>query len=113
CDVAIVGGGLAGSLTAMALAAKHPGIDVRLVEGAASLGGNHVWSFFGSDVADADRALLAPLVVHAWRAYDIAFPAHARTLDATYYSITSDRLDAVVRERLPAHAVMTGRRVLA
>ncbi|WP_288934293.1 lycopene beta-cyclase CrtY [uncultured Sphingomonas sp.] len=113
CDVAVVGGGLAGSLVALALAARHPTLDVRIVEEADTLGGNHVWSFFGSDVAAEDRWLLAPLVVHAWRGYDIAFPAHARTLDETYYSLTSARLDAVVRERLPAHALMTGRRVLA
>ena len=32
CDIAIVGGGLAGGLAALALAAKRPGLDVRLVE---------------------------------------------------------------------------------
>ncbi|MGR6330631.1 lycopene beta-cyclase CrtY [Sphingomonas sp. XXL09] len=113
CDVAIVGGGLAGSLIALALTERHPTLDVRLIEAGASFGGNHVWSFFGSDVADSDRWLLAPLVVHGWQGYDVAFPALRRTLDATYYSITSERLDAVVRARLPARAQMTGQRVLA
>ncbi len=113
CDVAIVGGGLAGSLIALALTERHPSLDVRLIEAGASFGGNHVWSFFGSDVADSDRWLLAPLVVHGWQGYDVAFPALRRTLDATYYSITSERLDAVVRARLPARAQMTGQRVLA
>ena len=32
CDIAIVGGGLAGGLAALALAAKRPDLDVRLVE---------------------------------------------------------------------------------
>jgi flavin-dependent dehydrogenase len=32
CDVAIVGGGLAGSLIALALQAKRPDYDVRIVE---------------------------------------------------------------------------------
>ncbi|MBI0475904.1 lycopene cyclase [Sphingomonas sp. MA1305] len=113
CDVAIVGGGLAGSLIALALTERHPTLDVRLIEAGASFGGNHVWSFFGSDVAARDRWLLAPLVVHGWQGYDVAFPALRRTLDATYYSITSERLDAVVRARLPARAQMTGQRVLA
>ena len=84
CDVAIVGAGLAGGMIALALKAKHPALDVRLIDAADVVGGNHLWSFFGSDVAQADRWIVAPLVVHAWRGYDVRFPAHARTIDATY-----------------------------
>ena len=111
CDVAIVGAGLAGGLMALALAKKHPGLDVRLIDADTQVGGNHLWSFFGSDVAEADRWLLAPLVCHAWRDYDIAFPAHARTIASTYYSIESTRLDEAVRAALPPHALMLGRKV--
>ncbi|PAX06847.1 lycopene beta-cyclase CrtY [Sphingomonas lenta] len=111
CDVAIVGAGLAGGLLALALAKKHPELDVRLIDAGDSVGGNHLWSFFGTDVADADRWLLAPLVVHAWRDYDVRFPAHARTIPATYYSIESARLDEVVRRTLPPERVMLGRKV--
>jgi len=113
CDLAIVGGGLAGGLIALALAAKRPGLDVRIIDAAATIGGDHVWSFFGSDVAKTDRWLLAPLVVHAWQGYDIAFPNLSRVIDATYYSLTNERLDAVVRARLPADALVLGRKVLA
>lgn len=113
CDVAIVGGGLAGSLIALALQAKRPDCDVRIVEAGARLGGDHVWSFFGSDVAQADRWLVAPLVVHAWRGYDVAFPNLTRQIDATYYSLTSERLDVVVRARLPERALVLNARVLA
>lgn len=111
CDVAIVGAGLAGGMIALALKAKHPALDVRLIDAATTVGGNHLWSFFGSDVAQADRSIVAPLVVHAWRGYDVAFPAHQRTIDATYYSIESTRLDREVRRVLPAHALMLGRKV--
>src|SRR3546814_5758667 len=55
CDIAIVGGGLAGGLAALALAAKRPDLDVRLVE-PGPIGGNHVWSFFDSDIAKTDRS---------------------------------------------------------
>ena len=113
CDVAIVGGGLAGGLIALALRARRPDVDVRIVDAAPTLGGDHVWSFFGSDVAQADRWLVAPLVVHAWRGYDVAFPQLTRQIDATYYSLTSERFDAIVRAALPANAPMLGRRVLA
>ncbi len=100
CDIAILGGGLAGCLIALALAEKRPDLDVRIIEAARRLGGNHVWSFFDSDVAEADRWLVEPLICHRWQGYDIAFPAHSRTLDAVYNSIESERLDAVVRSRI-------------
>ena len=113
CDVAIVGGGLAGGLIALALNKKHPDCTVRLIEAGRAIGGNHLWSFFASDIAPRDRWLTAPLISHGWPAYDVAFPAHARTLKSPYYSIESSRLDAVVRGALPQAAVMTGRKVAA
>ena len=112
CDIAIVGAGLAGGLLTLALKKKHPALDVRLIEGSAQIGGNHLWSFFASDVADADRWIVAPLISHGWKNYDVAFPGHARTLNAAYYSIESERLDTVVRAALPKGALMTGRKVL-
>ena len=113
CDVAIAGAGLAGGLIALALKTRHPHLDLRLVDGADRVGGNHLWSFFGSDVASDDRWIVAPLVVHAWRGYHVNFPAHRRTIDQPYYSIDSSRLDREVRRALPADALMLGRRVAA
>ena len=113
CDLAILGGGLAGALAALAVKARHPAMDVRLVEAGTRIGGNHLWSFFGSDVADGDRPLVAPLVAYAWPAYDIAFPAHRRSIGQAYYSIESERLDAAVRRAFPPEALLLGRRVLA
>jgi lycopene beta-cyclase len=113
CDVAIVGAGLAGGLIALALAGRHPGLRVRLIDGDDRVGGNHLWSFFGSDVARRDRWIVGGAVSHAWRGYDVAFPGHARGLDATYYSIESERLDRAVRRALPPESLMLSRRVLA
>ncbi|MDB5681768.1 MAG: lycopene cyclase [Sphingomonas bacterium] len=99
CDVAIVGGGLAGGLIALALRTKRPDVDVRLIEPGA-IGGEHVWSFFSSDVSETDRWLAAPLVGHRWPGYDVAFPGHRRTLDESYYSIESERFASVVADAL-------------
>jgi lycopene beta-cyclase len=111
CDVAIVGGGLAGGLIALALKGRHPTLDVRVIDSDTRIGGNHIWSFFGSDVEPGDRWIVEPLIAHAWRGYDIAFPAHARTIDATYYSLTSTLLDTTVRAALPSDALLLGRAV--
>ena len=100
CDLAIVGGGLAGGLIALALRRKRPDLDLRLIEAGPQIGGDHVWSFFDRDVAITDRWLAAPLVSYGWRGYDVAFPAHTRSLPASYYSIESERFDRVVRASL-------------
>ena len=112
CDVAIVGGGLAGTLVALALKRRDASLDVRVIDAGESLGGNHVWSFFGSDVAEGDRPLVAPLVCHAWPEYDVTFPGHARTIRQPYYSITSERLDAVARKQLGEGSLLLGRKAL-
>ncbi|MEI9927674.1 MAG: lycopene beta-cyclase CrtY [Sphingomonas sp.] len=113
CDVAIVGGGLSGGLIALALKRRRPDCDVRLIDGGRRIGGNHLWSFFASDVAAHDRWLVAPVISYGWTSYDVAFPAHRRTIRAPYYSIESTRLDANVREALPEDALMLRRKVLA
>ena len=113
CDLAIVGGGLAGSLIALALAKKRPELDMRLIEASGTIGGNHLWSFFAADVAHDDRWIVAPLISYGWTAYDVAFPAHARTFRMSYYSIESTRLDEIVRAELPEKALMLRRKVLA
>ena len=111
-DIAILGGGLAGGLIALALAERQPELDVVLIEQDEALGGNHVWSFFGPDVAKADRWLLERLVVKGWCGYDVAFPGHERSLPATYYSITSERLNYELRQTLPPRAILSGQRVV-
>jgi len=108
CDIAIVGGGLAGGLAALALAAKRPDLDVRLVE-PGPIGGNHVWSFFDSDIARKDRWLVAPLVRHHWPRYDVRFPSYDRTLRMGYKSITGEALADAVTAVLPAGRIIADR----
>jgi lycopene beta-cyclase len=105
CDIAIVGGGLAGGLAALALSAKRPDLDVRLVE-PGPIGGNHIWSFFDSDIAKADRWLVAPLVRHHWPRYDVRFPSHERRLRMGYKSITGEALAEAVAAALPAEHII-------
>lgn len=113
CDIAILGGGLAGGLVALALRRARPELSLLLVEQGESLGGNHIWSFFGSDVGKAGRELLGGMVVAAWPEYTVAFPAFQRKLKTSYYSISSERFDAVVRSALGDEEIVTGVRALA
>jgi lycopene beta-cyclase len=96
----IAGGGLAGCLAALALAARRPDVPLLLVEESEAFGGNHIWSFFDADVALEDRAIIEPLIGTRWDAYDVRFPKRQRTIEADYNSIASSQLDKVVRQRL-------------
>lgn len=107
-DLIIAGGGLAGGLAALALRAAHPDIRLLLVEAGDTLGGNHLWSCFASDLDDASRALVEPLFAHRWQGHDVAFPAHRRQLAGAYASIPSPQFDKVLRARLGEDAVLTG-----
>lgn len=99
-DLLIVGGGLAGALTALAFAKLRPEVRVELLDGGDSFGGNHVWSVFASDLSAEGHELVAPLVEAQWPAYDIAFPSRRRTIETPYASLTSERLDAELRRVL-------------
>ncbi len=110
-DIAIVGGGLAGGLIALALASLRPDVRLVLIESGDRFGGNHFWSFFASDIAADQVWLVEPLVAARWQGYEVRFPAHARQLANAYHTATSDRLDAALRAALPAEALITRTRV--
>ncbi|MBB4857270.1 lycopene beta-cyclase [Novosphingobium chloroacetimidivorans] len=106
-DIAILGGGLSGGLIALALAARRPELRVTLFEAGTRCGGDHVWSYFASDLGDGAE-LLEPLVAARWDGYFVRFPRRQRALRTAYRSVTSERLDAVLRSTLPAEALLTG-----
>lgn len=110
-DVTIVGGGLSGGLIALALRRLRPELDVQLIEAGDTLGGNHRWSWFDSDLDEAGHDLLAPFRKTEWSGYDVAFPEHSRTLKARYFSLASTDFDAGLRRALSQQTIRTGRMV--
>ncbi|KHL26480.1 hypothetical protein PK98_08690 [Croceibacterium mercuriale] len=111
CDVAIVGGGLAGGLIALALATRCPDLHIRVIEEGAQPGGNHRWSWFASDLDEAGTRLLAPLTKAEWHAgYEVAFPHGGRVLETDYRSLGSDDFASHLTAVLPAGTLVTGQR---
>jgi lycopene beta-cyclase len=107
----IAGGGLAGSLAALAMARLRPEVELLLIEAGDSFGGNHVWSFFEADIAAEDRWLVAPMIAARWDGYDVRFPNRVRTLPTPYHSCRSSLLDAEVRARLHPEQYRLGTRI--
>lgn len=102
-DIAIAGGGLSGGLIALALRRARPELDVVLLEAGETIGGNHRWSWFTSDLDEAGANLLSTMRTTRWEdGYDVTFPAHARRLTTPYRSLASaDFAAALARELAP------------
>jgi len=105
-DIIIVGGGLAGGLAALALKRARPDIRLLLVEASGTLGGNHIWSFFASDLDAAGHNLVAPLIAHRWAGNEVVFPAYLRRLEGAYASIPSWHFERVLRAQLGDDAIL-------
>ncbi|VAV89086.1 Lycopene cyclase, partial [hydrothermal vent metagenome] len=110
-DLAIVGGGLSGGLLALALREKRPELRVALIEAEDHFGGNHIWSFFDSDIEPEHRWLVDPLISKSWDSYDVHFPKYSRSLQTGYNSITSKKFNAVIGQRLDKKHLITGSKV--
>ncbi|MEP0560126.1 MAG: lycopene cyclase family protein, partial [Qipengyuania citrea] len=97
-DMAVVGGGLAGGLAALAVRRAHPELNVAIFEAGDSLGGNHRWSWFASDLDAPGTQLMAGFATTEWSGgYDVAFPGHTRHLSSPYRSLASRDFDAALR----------------
>lgn len=113
-DVAIVGGGLAGGLIALALMRERPDLRLAVIEAGDTLGGHHRWSWFASDV-DADGAALLGAIPHTrWDdGYGVTFPDHSRSLGTGYRSMASADFHAAIAAVLPDKALHLGRKAVA
>ena len=112
-DLILAGGGLHNGLIALRLAQVRPDLRVAVVEAGDSIGGNHTWSSFATDITPAQAAWTAPLFEHRWDHYSVRFPTHVRRLAAGYGSATSARLDAAVRAALPPAHLLTATPIVA
>lgn len=108
-DMAIVGGGLAGGLIALAVQRARPGMRIALLEAGASIGGNHRWSWFASDLDAAGTALMACFPAAHWNdGYEVRFPGYGRRLGTPYRSLSSSGFAAALAEALPGGTIRTG-----
>ena len=99
-DLIFVGGGLASCLTALRITQRQPDLRLLILEHAGSLGGNHTWSFFPSDLSAEQLRWIDPLIAHRWSEYEVRFPARRRSLNTGYCSTNSEYFHARMIEML-------------
>jgi lycopene beta-cyclase len=99
-DIILVGGGLANGLIADRLLAAKPELRLLVIEGGATLGGNHTWSFHDTDLTAAQHDWLAPYVAHRWPRQEVRFDGFERVLDTGYCSASSEQFHQVLAQRL-------------
>lgn len=101
--IVILGGGLAGSLLAYRLSQLKPCPEFILIEAQDRLGGEHTWSFHESDLSPHSMNWIRSLVACSWDGQEVRFQDYRRLLLQPYHSVTSTRLDSVIRPQLKNH----------
>ena len=82
-----------------------------VIEQQPRFGGNHVWSFFDTDIPDAHRWVLDGLLGYRWADHDVRFPQRRRRLSIGYNSILSPALHTAMTDSFAPHALRLGEAV--
>lgn len=108
----IAGGGVAGSLAAIAMVKLRPEVPILLVEESDRFGGSTTRSFLDSEIDEDLRWLIDPMVSMRWPAYYVSFPGHSRKLRLGFNTIVAADLDRAVRETLRPDQYRLGTRIV-
>ncbi len=111
-DYVFAGGGLANTLAAYRLRQTDPSVKIAIVERASQIGGNHTWSFHGTDLTPCQHDWLKPFVANHWPSQEVRFPGYRRELRTSYHSATSEQLARVAARTFP-DSFLLGRDVKA
>ena len=110
----IAGGGLAGSLAALAMARLRPEVPMLLVAEGAALGGGRGTLFVLDDMlGEAERDFLAPLATRSWDAFYAILPGRPRKLKLRCHAIDTGAIDAALRAALRPEQLRLEARIVA
>ncbi|MEM8853028.1 MAG: lycopene beta-cyclase CrtY [Pseudomonadota bacterium] len=91
----IAGGGLSGVLAATAFVRSRPDVDLTVIEAGPTLGGDHTWSFYQTDLQGEAESLVTPFVRHQWSGYQTRFQDFSRDFSTGYRTVFSADLHRV------------------
>ena len=111
--ILIAGGGLAGSLAALAMAKLRPDVPLLIVEESERFGDSHVRLFARSELEPDELDLVAPLADMDWPGYYVAFPGFSRNLKSEQSAIGQDAIHAAMIATLDPKQYRLGTKVVA
>ncbi len=111
--VLIAGGGVAGSLAAIALARLRPDVPLMIVEEQEHFGGERFHYLFDEEQSEAERALIAPIVEHRWPGFYVNFPGKSRNLKGEVSGFATASLHRTLIETLSPDQYRLGARIVA
>ncbi len=111
--VLIAGGGVAGSLAALALARLRPDVPLLLVGEEPHFGGNRTLFLLDDALGADERQLADPLTEFAWPGQYAAFPGRSRKLGLACRALAPERIDQAVRETLRADQYRLDAKIVA
>jgi lycopene beta-cyclase len=99
-DLVLIGGGLANGLIAWRLVMTRPDVSFALIEAGPTLGGNHTWSFHGTDITQSQLEWMWVLCSKTWPSHDVVFGDTPRRIGGGYHSIPSHDFHWKLMEQL-------------
>src|SRR5687768_14099931 len=111
--IVIAGGGLAGSLAALAMARFRPEVPILIVEEQERFGGDRFRTVFGKPLGEDGRALMLPLLDHLWPGYFVAFPGESRKIKAAFGGFEAEALHREMLAALKPDQYRLGTKVVA
>ena len=111
--ILIAGGGVAGSLAALAMARLRPDVPVTIVAESDRFGGAATHFLFADGLDAAARDLMRDAGAHAWRGFYLAFPGLARKLKADLLGLAPDALHEAMVATLDPQQYGLGTKVVA
>jgi lycopene beta-cyclase len=105
----IAGGGVAGSVAALAMARLRPESPIALVGEEARFGGGNGMLLLDAGIPAEARALLAPLVERSWEACYVALPARSRKLKLACHLVTAEAIHLAIGDALPEGTLRTAK----
>jgi len=111
--ILIAGGGLAGSLAALAMARHRPEVPLLIVEERETFGGEGQRIFSQAELSEEGAELVRPLAIDRWPGYYVAFPGFSRKLKAEMGGFGGEDIHRAMMQALKPRSYRLGTRVVA
>ena len=111
--ILIAGGGLAGSLAALAMARHRPDVPLLIVEERETFGGEGFRTFSQAELGEDGAELAGPLAIDRWPGFYVAFPGLSRKLKAETAGFGAEDVHRAMTQALQPKSYRLGTKVVA